>query len=669
MSNGDTEEEDFDKVQEVDTGFRNPLKSSVGDIIDTVIQNSPAALTVRADKAVLGLDHVKLDDPDTWTKQPSVASMPDPAGLEKPEALSMGQDLLNRVGGNRSFNRSDYGLHPDYVDPTKVKAGPGLSGTLSGTMGPGVPAHLGAESKAHQYASAAYESAYHQARMDAAGIVGNLYEDLIAGYEDDVAPIMKQVDALLTEAEEEREGIRELIEKAKSNEINPGQFFANVGEAGKFSAAIAVGAGAMATAFGGGPNAAYQIISRAIDRNVRAQVVNQHHGRALIAHQMNFVNTIRGLAKDRAQYGNYVKLALDAVAQAEVGKVRASLTETGAALAAQDVWARLGAKLVNDDITAITNMQARVTFNYKNLVQLRKGAAILGVGQQMQQAQKATGARRGTGKAPAERGGRPQEAVGLASQAAQRAIEVGGSGDDIANTFIKLTTRGSEPGDPRHRDELIRQLTERAEAAKGTTDEDIYTAQLSEAATKSGKAFANLPPVTIPFGTNESAEMRVIDPKRWEKHWKDGIKQASGALNRVKHLVELDQLLKGASIPVDAPLLRDIGIMDGNVTPSTFFSENEAERSAQISAIRLKLLKRWHNATEEGTRNAMNLPWERNLAEKGSSMGVTMAEYIGDMTRQDPHIRRARIRYQQESGVEDVRTTITNLGLWHEALD
>lgn len=589
----------------------------------------------------------------------------DPAAEAVPEAPSIGQLVMGGIGGNRSADVRDYGLHPDWKDPAAGGTG-GLSGTIEGTMGPGVPAHLIAESKAHQYASAAYESAWHQARMDAAGLLGNIHEDLIAGYEGDVAPIMKQVDALLTEAEEEREGIRELIEKAKSNEINPGQFFANVGEAGKFSAAIAVGAGAMATAFGGGPNVAYQIISRAIDRNVRAQVVNQHHGRALIAHQMNFVNTIRGLAKDRAQYGNYVKLALDAVAQAEVGKVRASLTETGAALAAQDVWARLGAKLVNDDITAITNMQARVTFKYKNLVQLRKGAAILGVGQQMKQAQKAAGAGRGTGKAPAQQA---QDTGSIASQAARHAIEVGGSGDDIANTFIKNTTRGGEPGNPQDREELLRQLKERAASAAGTPDEARYIAQYDEASTKSVKAFANLPKVPIPYGTRGTTEMSVIDEKRWEKHWKDGVKQVSGALNRVTHLIELDELLKGASIPVDAPILRDIGIMDGSVTPSTFFSEDEADRSAQISAIRLKLLKRWHNATEEGTRNAMNLPWERNLAEKGSSMGVTMAEYIGDMVRKDPHIRRARIKYQQESGVEDVRATVANVGLWHEALD
>jgi len=654
------EADKVDEVQEIDAGIETP-EQTLGDVVQggvDFLKKYPTAVTSPFSA---------MQSRIPVTKKGDFFFADDPLSDAKPEAPSTGQVLLGGLGGG-SPDPFDYSSQPGYDDLVKGKGEGGLAGSMSGTIGPGVPGEYKAASIAYQSQSAAYESLYHQARADAAGIMVNIQDELVQGYEDKYAPIMKEVDALLTEAEDEREGIRELIEKAKSNEINPGQFFANVGEAGKFSAAIAVGVGAMATAFGGGPNAAYQIISRAIDRNVRAQVVNQHHGRALIAHQMNFVNTIRGLAKDRAQYGNYVKLGLDAIAQAEVGKVRSALVETGAQLASQDVWARLGAKLVGDEITAITNSQARITFKFKNMAQARQGARVLGLGQQMKQAAGAAGKPKKTGRAPSQGQGTTPET--RTSQLASQAIELGGSGEEISNRFIASHTRGTTPARPEERQELLNQLRARADKAKGTPDEAEFTAQHDEAARRSIKAFLNLPKEPIPYGTSGVAAMKVVDQKKWDKHWKDGTKVVSKALSRVTHLIELDDLLKGASIPVDAPILRDIGIMDGSVTLSTFFSPNEAERSAQISAITKKLLKRWHASTEEGTRNAMNLPWEKTLAEKGSSMGVSMAEYLADLVRSDPggELRRARIKYQQESAVEDVRSTVANVGLWHEAL-
>lgn len=639
-----------DKVDEIDTGIPNPLNATAGSLVDLAVQNSPAAMLVKGSKAVLGLDHVKLDEPSTWTGQPPIESMLDPAALEQPQEVNPNQVWLDNFQ-TPTRDESVWSL-PNARPEAKGTGTGGLSGTISGKLGPAPPAELVDRNRLHQMQSAAYASLYHQARMDAAGIMGNIYEDLAKGYEDDVAPIMKEVDALLTEAEEEREGIRELIEKAKSNEINPGQFFANVGEAGKFSAAIAVGAGAMATAFGGGPNAAYQIISRAIDRNVRAQVVNQHHGRALIAHQMNFVNTIRGLAKDRAQYGNYVKLALDAIAMTEIGKVRASLTETGAQLAAQDVWARLHAKLTGDEITAITNSQARVTFNYKNLVQLRKGAAILGVSQQMQ---KAAGTGKKIGKAPAAGG--PQQDQGV-SQLVDSAIALGGSGGDIVDRYIKLLREQDIQPQKSDRDALESRLE--ILAKQNPEQKAMYTAALNEARSRPNTDYKNLPTAAVSFG-DRTIYPKIRDQKRWDR---EGASQrVSTAMQMVADYVELDELAKGTNVPPNAGWLKDLGITDSKVSLSTFFGETQARKQSQMRALTTAIQKRYHAQLEPGTRNAMNLRWEQELAAVGSGVGTSFMSWLGDMITRDPDIRRARLSEPARKAKENARRAITDNGL------
>ena len=646
-------EKDFDEVREIDAGIPNPLNATAGSIIDMAVQNSPAAMLVKGSKAVLGLDHVKLDEPSTWTGQPPLEKMLDPAALEQPQDVNPNQTWLDQTTGP-TRDDSVWGL-PDAIP--KAKGTGGLSGTASGSVGPGVPEDLKSANEFFQAQSVANESAYHQARMDAAGVMGNLYEDLIQDYEGDVAPIMKEVDALLTEAEDEREGIRELIEKAKSNEINPGQFFANVGEAGKFSAAIAVGVGAMATAFGGGPNAAYQIISRAIDRNVRAQVVNQHHGRALIAHQTNFVHTIRGLAKDRAQYGNYVKLGLDAIAQAEVGKVRASLTETGAQLASQDVWARFYAKLTGDEITTITNSQARVTFKYKNLVEYRKALTALGIGKQMKQMQKASGAGKKSGKAPAAGDGGSQRSQG-GNQLVDNAIALGGSGGDIVDRYIKSMREQDIQPQKSDRDALEDRLEMLAEQNPEKKAE--YTAALNEARSRPNTDYKNLPTAPVSYG-DRTINFKIRDKKKWDREGSS--QRVSTAMQMVADYVELDELAKGTNIPPNAGWLKDLGITDRKMSVSTFFGTTQAQQQSQMRALTTAIQKRYHASLEPGTRNAMNLRWEQELAAVGSGVGTSFLSWLGDMITRDPAIRRARLSAPARKAKEGARRAITDNGL------
>jgi hypothetical protein len=248
----------------------------------------------------------------------------------------------------------------------------GIAGSFTGALGPGIPGELTAKLMAHVTNSAMIEKLGYQARFDSLGLVVDVDNELDELWRTDFKATKKQVDDLLIEAEEEHDGIRDLMDASRADQINPGEFFANIGGAGRFGAAMALGAGAMATAFGGGPNAAMQIISQAIDRNVRAQIANQTHNRALIAHQSNFVHTIRALANDRAQYANFLRIGYTAMARNRVATITAGYGQTMAKLAFQNVDNKLGAMLVQAEMKALTAAQQKVTFKFKSLAQLSK---------------------------------------------------------------------------------------------------------------------------------------------------------------------------------------------------------------------------------------------------------------------------------------------------------
>jgi hypothetical protein len=132
----------------------------------------------------------------------------------------------------------------------------------------------------------------------------------------------------------------------------------------------------MATAFGGGPNAAFQIIEGAIERNVRAQIANQQHDRAMISHRLNFVSSIRGLAGDRANLSNLTRLGLTAISQTFIAQAQAGLGATQAGLAGFAVYNQLGAKLAESVIAS----QQAIGAKYKIQAQsMSQASAMLGM--------------------------------------------------------------------------------------------------------------------------------------------------------------------------------------------------------------------------------------------------------------------------------------------------
>lgn len=261
----------------------------------------------------------------------------------------------------------------------------GMDITVEGEIGPKVPGDLIAAQYALAWNNATARALTLQARADALGIEFDITNELISNMEDGFMPALDEVEATLEEAENETAAIEELIDAARADQINPGQFFANIGGAGTFASALAVGAGAMASAFGGGPNVAADLIQKGIARNVRAQLANQRHNRALIAHQTQYAHTIRGLAKDQAAYANYLQIAYTAMAQQRVAAARTSYAEGAARIAAQNVYDQLQAQLVESQIKAITASRAKATFKVKSMAQLAQVKRMLGMQAQAQQ--------------------------------------------------------------------------------------------------------------------------------------------------------------------------------------------------------------------------------------------------------------------------------------------
>ena len=536
----------------------------------------------------------------------------------------------------------------------------GVSGSVEYTAGPPIPKHLIDKQMALGYMHADLVSASQQARADAAHIAIDLNTELAEGYRSNFEKTKNQVDSLLMEAELEKDAIGELIEAAKSNRINPGQFFANVGEAGKFSAALAVGAGAMATAFGGGPNVAYQIVQSAIDRNVRAQVINMQHGRALIAHQTNFVNTIRGLSNDRAQYGNYVQLGLTAIAQAEFGKVQATLAQTDALLAARDVYIRLGAAIVDSQIRAITNSQARVTLKFKGMAQRMQALRIAGAVPQ-----------RKTGAAPAStRGKKPEPGPSIPDKAIDTALNAKGGvfADNLANSFVQQilsTPRGTRKIE--QKDEMVARIDEVLDQLDST---DPHYADLVAAKNKiediPDNLIGNRETTTIAVRGYGNKIFPIVEPDRFKKEGKAGV---TNALNTLSMLDSVHSLMDGTSASPNVAFLRELGIADGKRNMSTFSSVEQARLIAKMKNLNTRLTYGAFMSMNEDARNAMNRSFEVRMGQAVAGTGVSVAEFFADYYRNDPALRKARVLPAIDEAMVNVQSAVHNAGLWMEPFE
>ena len=586
---------------------------------------------------------------------PSVAETADPAAGTPPPTLTIGAQALGNISASEPQARSFARI--DERNAVQGKGG-GISGTVQMDITPPVPGDLIAQQMAIAKERAKLEYMYQQERARSLGVMVDIETEFADAVEKGDEKTLKQIDGLLNEAENEAYAIDELIRKAEANHINPGQFFANVGAAGSFAAALAVGSGAMASAFGGGPNVALKLIGSAIERNVRAQIVNQNHDRSLIGHRVNLANMVRGLADDRAQYGNYLRASMLAMARARAGIEVNRLGSAQAKLAAKDVFLRLGAALTESRIKAITNSAARVTWKVKSLAQARQVMAM------QQQAAKPVAAQ-GRGRSTKKAGAADRDALMSALDRASKVFD--DTGDAKQAVKLAAAKLQQELG-PSLRGRHAQALVETIKYVAENQPDEISKARLKALANEASKLTDTdfrPPDVYRPLGKAGNVGFHVVDKTLFDKNYPKDSGGLDRAAQQVADIMELKRLLNsGTSIQPDLPIIRDMMLdIDGDVTFKQFFSGDKATDKARNDQLVNKMVKAWHLQNAEGTRNALNLEWERRFAAGGAGVQVSMFQFIMDAIGNNPSIRIGRLGSNEEEAVVGLRQTAAKMGL------
>lgn len=543
-----------------------------------------------------------------------------------------------------------------------------------------IPEVLERALQAHTGRLADFKSIDYSARAQAFGIIADIHKETAQLTDEQYTPAMEKMGALLTTAETEVAAIEDYIEAARSNRINPGQFFANVGGAGTFAAAIAIGAGAMAQTFaGGGPNAAHLIIQRAIDRNVRAQVVNQHHDRAMISHQLNFANAIRGLAQDQGSYANLVRIGLTAMAQTRIAEVSAGYSEVQNQIASKSLYDMLAADGIQAKMKQIASTRYKLNIGFRGWQQANqatiaaKNAVAVGRGE----APAAGGGRRAGGRGvppsaaggPARAGGGPRQPKGnFLADAVQ--IAMGGPGEGPSQ-WDSLDDKGKAAHlartIQRHADETNTKVSIQMKRRLVAAFKGGPTDSLSRAiADTDDMAFAGRdqnPRVPIYIPGVGPGSFAVRDQATWDKQDQKKISETltqqmtrTAYTKRLRELVSITNV--GGKFKEWARLGQDHKIIIpgfGNVTQAEFLAEMKGLQEVIIA----------DSIASESGRNALNREWEIDRLIRKTGVGETflqeLADLIGGRTAAeraahlDPFIRQSE---------DAVRGTATRAGLY-----
>lgn len=538
--------------------------------------------------------------------------------------------------------------HPQ-TPPRPARGGAGLRGevTLERTIGPQVPGELVAAQAAVLTRGAQLAALGYQARADALGIEVDILQEHEEILRDNLEPTLKQYDAILTQAEQEAQEIDQLIEIAQSDRINPGQFFENIGGAGRFAAALAMGASAMANIFAGGngPGTATRIIQNAIDRNVRSQTINMLHNRALIQHQSNFTHTLKSLAKDRGEYGNYVRVATTALAAANVNVARAALGESLHQMAAMQVYNQLDAKLIEAKINAITASQTKATIKLKSLSQVSAAMsafdAVQGGG-----TQKPIAARGGAGRGGAAQGGAGRDrgassapAQSIAASVLQR-VPTGGSPQQIAATAAEqLRNQAGQSGATR--DELLAERDRISDALGRIPD-----VGMSAKAEFDRRDIDDVLPLDrmdlLPEGLaigNERRAFRITENFNPKKR-QEAISEVSQAANNVLRAQRVMELLQTASQGGRGALLRHLRVIDGEVF---FFPPSDPKQRVRVAELDNHLTALVQTLRNLGgdSRNAVNTMGEFEFMGRLTQDRVDVATQIVNAVAKDGNLNAA----------------------------
>jgi hypothetical protein len=554
----------------------------------------------------------------------------------------------------------------------KGKGGKGPSSYIEAEITPPVPGEYIAAQQAYERRLTDWRSIDYQARAATFGLQADIFKDLGPALEKNYEETMGKVNQLLTQAETEVNAIDELIDAARSNRINPGQFFANVGDAGRFASAIAVGVGAMSAQIAGGPNVAYQIIDGAIERNVRAQILNQENDRSLIGHQMNVVNSMRGLADDWGNYGNYVRLALLGMAQAQIAEAQAGYAESQNQIMSRAVYDMFGAKMVNEKIKALQNIKFKVHIGYQNM---RKANQAMSAMQSLMKM--AAEPETAPGMAPAESAMRRRGAMGPAqarpSGLAQQVISQVMRNQDFA-------TQSPEQQAKYVASEMQRLATQQGISV---TEDDLKTiaSEVSALSPTRPENQARIRDAILTIPPEEAAGMqdfqtvefhvpyvgrvpiKIRDPEMLKRAGAAGVSKAQMSLNAEalhERLFELVQFVNLPSNPVTGDIIRRGP--NGQILYPQFEGMGVTEIIGEIDSLSEQLLAMGQEM--EPGRNALNTWAEIQRQVRKMQVKTSTFQELRDLFGGDSAIRQARIRGAGNALREVVKSNIALIGAY-----
>jgi hypothetical protein len=242
------------------------------------------------------------------------------------------------------------------------------SRTTSRTRSAATPEQMSAMAMAYDYEARA-AAAQLEARAAGMGLQMDVWNDLALDQQEQVFPLLQEATKIFDDAEKQMLGIQELMDDVRSNRINPGQFFRNIGEAGVFAASMVAAAGHLASAMGGGPNTALGVINGAIERNMRAQSLNQAHDRAVLQAEMMVFDRMRTMGVDRLNQANVYNALLHSQAQSALEAITAATSSVELRAQMGIVQAQLAQKKMDYIIQAMGSITAQTTMKIAGVSQ------------------------------------------------------------------------------------------------------------------------------------------------------------------------------------------------------------------------------------------------------------------------------------------------------------
>lgn len=165
--------------------------------------------------------------------------------------------------------------------------------------------------------SAAYDAAVEKSRIESeyAGLAADLTDTLAQNVQDVNDEVHQLWEAANSRQKQRTQAIEDMIDAGRNNMADPTAFFGSNKAAAGFGAGMAVAAGHLAAALGGGPNTALKIIDKAIERQLRADEFNISQATIRDQQSISLLDKWRQVTKDQVEARTLAKINL--IQQAE----------------------------------------------------------------------------------------------------------------------------------------------------------------------------------------------------------------------------------------------------------------------------------------------------------------------------------------------------------------